>query len=98
MSLEQAKITEEQLSIQAASNAELQSQVDILKGTIKLMEDQIAVYKNMVEMNAKMSDMKDKACIEQVKAAKPTFSQNLGKYFTGAGIGGILTAIVIILL
>lgn len=98
VSLEQAKITEEQLSLQAASNAELQAQVDILKGTIKLMEDQIVVYKNMAEMNQKMSDMKDRACVEQVKAAKPTFGQNMSKYLTGAAGGGVFIGLLFLLL
>ncbi len=98
VALEQAKIAEAQLSTQAGGNAELQNQVDILRGTIRLYEDQIAVYRNMAEMSQKMSDMKDKACQEQIKAATPTFTQNIGKYFTGAGIGAILTGIVILLL
>lgn len=98
VALEQARITEEQLAAQADGNAELQTQVNILRETIKLMEDQIVVYKNMAEMNAKMSDMKDKACIEQVKAAKPTFMQNMTKYLTGAGVTAILGGLAIILL
>lgn len=98
VALEKAKIAEEQLSAQAGGNAELQNQVDILRGTIKLYEDQILVYKNMQDMNTKMGDMKDKACVEQVKAATPTVSQNMGKYSLGAVIGAILTGIAILVL
>jgi hypothetical protein len=98
VALEQAKIAEAQLSTQAGGNAELQTQVDILRGTIKLYEDQIVVYKNMSEMNTKMSDMKDKACEAQVKAATPTFTQNMTKYLTGVGIGGVLAGLAILLL
>ena len=98
MALEQAKIAEQQLSVQAAGNVELQSQADILKGTVKLLEDQIIVYRSMADMTKQMSDAKDKACVEQIKAAKPTFMQNLGKYMTGGGIGAVLTIIVIAIL
>lgn len=98
VALEQAKITEQQLTIAAKENTELQAQADILKGTVKLLEDQAAIYKSMADMNQKMSDMKDKACVEQVKAAKPTFTQNLGKYFTGMVGGAGLLGLALILL
>jgi hypothetical protein len=98
VALERARISEAQLQAQAGGNSELQVQVDILRGTIKLYEDQIAVYKSMAEMNVKLSDLKDKACEAQVKAATPTFWENIGKYFTGAGIGAALAGVAILLL
>ena len=98
VALEQAKIAEQQLLTQAGGNTELQSQIDILRNTIKLYEEQIIVYKNMTEMNSKMQEMKDKACAEQIKAATPTFMDNMTKYLTGIGIGGILAGIVILVL
>lgn len=98
VALEQAKLTEEQLVAQAGENAELQIQVEILQGTIKLMQEQIAVYRNMSEMNQKMSDMKDKVCEEQVKAAKPTFGQNMTKYLAGFGAGGAFVVVLLLLL
>jgi hypothetical protein len=98
VALEQAKITEQQLTIQAQGNVELQGQIDIFRGTIKLYEEQIIIYKNMVDMNAKIGEAKDKACQEQIKAASPTFMQNIGKYFTGVGIGAILMGITFIVL
>ena len=96
--LERAKIMEQQLLTQSSGNVELQNQIDILKTTINLYQEQITVYKNMQEMNQKMSDMKDKACTEQIKAATPTFTENMQKYLTGVGIGGILAGIAILLL
>ncbi len=98
VSLEQAKIAEQQLSIVARSNTELQQQVDILKGTIKLYEDQIVVYKNMIDMQNKMSDAKDKAFEQQLKAATPTFMDKVKSNFLAGGIGAILTGVVILLL
>jgi hypothetical protein len=98
VALEKAKITEQQLSLEAESNAELREQVDILKGTIKLMEDQIVVYRNLAEMNKQMSEAKDKACQEAIKAAKPTFWENAQKYLVGIGIGGILAGVAILIL
>jgi hypothetical protein len=96
VALEKAKITEQQLSVQAGSNTELQNQLDILRNTIKLYEDQIAVYKNMQDMNAKMGDMKDKACQEQIKAATPTFMDKLKSDVLAGGVGAVLAVIVII--
>jgi len=98
VALEQAKITEKQLSIQLAGNTELQVQLDSLRSVIKLYEEQIIVYKNMVETNDKISKMKDNACNELIKAAKPTFMDNVKKYLVGAGIGGLLVGAAILLL
>lgn len=98
VALEQAKITEQQLSAQSSGSLELQTQIDILRQTISLYQEQIIVYKNMAEMNSKMTEMKDKACVEQIKAATPTFMDNIQKYLTGVGIGGILAGIAILLL
>lgn len=96
--LEQAKIAEQQLLISADKDMESQKQIGILQGTIKLLEDRISLHEAMRKTDAAFSDMKDKAFEQQLKAATPTFMQNLGKYFTGAGIGAILTGIVIIIL
>lgn len=98
VALEQAKIAEGQIEALNGSSSELIQQKEILQGTIRLLQDQIATYKSMSEMNQKMGDMKDKACQEQIKAAAPTFMDNLTKYLSGAGIGAILTAVVILLL
>jgi hypothetical protein len=98
VALEQARIAEAQLAVQAGGNEELQKQLDILQGTIKLYEDQIAVYKSMREMDAKLSDAKDKACQEQVKAATPTFMQNMQKYIVGGGIGAALLGVILMVL
>jgi hypothetical protein len=98
VALEQAKITEQMLVNQAGGNAELQQQVDILRGTIKLYEDQITAYKNMSDMAQKMSDMKDKAYQDQLKAAKPTFMDNLKSNFLAGGIGAIIAVVAILLI
>lgn len=98
VALEQAKITVLQLETQSGSSIELQSQVDILKGTIKLMEEQITVYKNLQDMQAKMSVAKDQLHEQELKAAKPTFWGNMQKYIVGGGIGAAVTAAIILLL
>jgi hypothetical protein len=98
VALEQAKITEQQLSTKLEGNTELQNQIDILRNTIKLYEEQIIVYNNMTEMNKKMGELKDKACADQVKAATPTFMDNMKKYLVGMGIGGVLVGIAILVL
>lgn len=98
MALEQAKLSDSQLEALNGSSQELIQQKEILQGTIKLLQDQIATYKSMSEMTAKMDDMKDAACKEQVKAATPTFMQKLQSNFLAGGIGAVLTAVVILLL
>lgn len=98
VALEQARISEGQIEALNGSSQELIQQKEILQSTVKLLQDQIVVYKNMADMNAKMSDMKDKACEAQVKSATPTFMDNLTKYLAGVGVGGILAGIAILLL
>lgn len=98
VALEQAKIAEQQLSVAAGSNAELQQQAEILRGTIKLMQDQLNVYKNMVEMQNKMSEAKDKLFEEQLKAAKPSFMDNVKTNVLAGGVGAVLAVVAILLL
>ncbi len=98
VALDQAKIAEQQLVVAVGSEAELLQQKEILAGTVKLLQDQIAIYKNMQEMQAKFSDAKDKACDAAVKAATPTFWDNMTKYLVGGGIGAVLAVVAILLL
>lgn len=98
VALEQAKITAEQLEVNTGGNAELQQQVDILKGTIKLMEDQIVVYKNLQDMQKQMSDAKDKLVAEQLKAATPTFMDKLKSNILAGGIGAAAAVVIILLI
>jgi uncharacterized membrane protein YcaP (DUF421 family) len=98
VALEQAKITVQQLEVRAESNTELQVQVDILKATITLLQDQIVVYKNLQDMQAKMSTAKDQLHEQELKAAKPTFWGDMQKYIVGGGIGAVVTAAIILLL
>lgn len=96
--LEQAKIASQQLEIQVGGNSELQKQLDLLNSTIKLLEDQIAVYKNIQEMNKQMSDVKDKLHEQELKAVKPTFWDNMQKYIVGGGIGAAVAVAIILIL
>ena len=98
MALERAKISERQLDVAAAGNAELLQQKEILKGTVKLLESQIVIYKNMIEMQEKTGTIKDKVCDDRVKAATPTFWENLQKYLVGGGVGAALLGLVLIAL
>jgi hypothetical protein len=98
VALEQARIAEKQLEVQAGENTELQGQLDILKGTIKLMEEQAVIYQNLIAMNKQMSDAKDKACAEAIKAASPTWWDNMSKYLTGMGVGGLLVGVLVLVL
>jgi hypothetical protein len=98
VALEQKDFCEQQLAIQLGSNAELQQQKDILLETTKLKDEQLIIYKNMVDMQTKLSEAKDKLHAEELKAAKPTFMQELGKYAIGAAGGaGILLLIIVLL-
>ncbi len=74
------------------------AQVDILKGTIKLMQDQIEVYKSMGETMKAMGETKDKLCAEQIKAATPTFWDNVKSNVLAGGVGAALLGVILVLL
>ena len=96
VTLEQAKITLEQLQLSEEKTAEVQKQVDILTKTIVLLEGQIEAYELMMVNNKQMSEAKDKVCQEQIKAATPTFMDNLQKYMVGAGAGAVIVGLIIL--
>jgi septation ring formation regulator EzrA len=97
VALEQARYTEQQLTVMVEENGELQKQLDIVKATVKLLEDQIAAYKTFQDTMKSLSEAKDEACKAEIKAARPTFWQNLQKYFVGMGIGGLLVGVACLL-
>jgi hypothetical protein len=98
VALEQAKIAEQQLTVASGINAELQQQLEILKTSVKLLEDQIVVYKNMDEMKAQMSAAKDDLFKEQLKAAQPSFMDKVKSNVLAGGVGALLAVVVILLL
>jgi GTP1/Obg family GTP-binding protein len=102
--IERCKILEQQSDACSGGNAELLQQIDSLKLIIKGYQDYIAIMKEKEQMRIDMATMKDdmwkikeQAYQEQIKAAKPTFMQEVGKYSNGAIIGAILTAIICLL-
>jgi uncharacterized protein YlxW (UPF0749 family) len=98
VTIERANICEQQLTATSESNAELQRQVDLKEETIRLQAEQITLYKSMDEMKATISAAKDTVCKEQIKAASPTFWQNMGKYATGGVIGAVLAVAAMLIL
>jgi hypothetical protein len=98
VALEQAKISEQQLTVASRINVELQQQLEILRTTVKLLEDQIVVYKNMDEMKAQMSAAKDDLFKEQLKAAQPSFMDKVKSNVLAGGVGALLAVVVILLL
>lgn len=98
VALEQAKIAEQQLTVASGINAELQQQLEILRTSVKLLEDQIVVYKNMDEMKAQMSAAKDDLFKEQLKVAQPSFMDKVKSNVLAGGIGALLAVVVIFLL
>lgn len=98
VALEQAKICEQQLTVAADGSAELRQQLEIIKVTVKLLEDQISIYKNMAEMTAKMGEAKEKLFEQELKAAQPTFMDKVKTNVLAGGIGAVLATVVILLL
>lgn len=98
VAVEQAKIAEQQLTVASGINVELQQQLEILKTSVKLLEDQIVVYKNMDEMNVQMSAAKDDLFKEQLKAAQPSFMDKVKSNVLAGGVGAVLAVVVILLL
>ena len=98
MALEQRNYCEQQLVVKNDAEAELKKQIAIKSDTIKLLEEQIGIYKNLVDMQKKMDATKDKLHADELKAAKPTFMDNLGKIGIGIGIGIVVTIGVVLIL
>ncbi len=98
VTLEKAQVCEEQITAYGNSNAELQTQINLLKENVKLLQDQAAIYKSMVDMKDRFADTQAKICEQQIKAATPSFWDNMQKYFVGVGIGAVLAGIGILIL
>ena len=97
VAIEQKTYCEQQLVVSVAEVSELQKQIDIRKETEKLKDEQIVILKNLIETNKKLDEAKDKLHAEELKAAQPTFMQNLGKFAIGGVVGAVLAVTAIVL-
>jgi hypothetical protein len=91
VTLERGGFTEKQLPMCIAEKDEIIQQKAILMETLRLKEEQNVILKNLIETQKKFDEAKDKLHAEELKAAKPTFMDNLGKIGIGIGIGIVLT-------
>jgi hypothetical protein len=98
VTLEQGGFTDQQLPVCLAEKDEIQQQKAILIETLRLKDEQNVILKNLVETQKKVSEAKDTLHAAELKAAKPTFWDNLGKIGIGIGVGIVLTVGVVLLL
>jgi len=100
VAIEQRGLCEQQLTTGGEGQIELKNKITMLDEKIQLLEDigklkdeKIELYKSKEEVAKQMTNIKDKACADAVKAASPTFWGNMSKYLGGVGIGVILTVV-----
>jgi uncharacterized protein YlxW (UPF0749 family) len=91
VAIEKSLVCEKQIVALVAGSVELQRQLDLKEETIKLQAEQIELHKTLSDIQKKVSEAKDQIHKEELKAAKPTFMDNLGKIAIGIGIGIVIT-------
>ena len=96
--LERNALLKEQLVLQEQMTRELSQQVESLKEIVRLQKEQIEASTNMIESQKKLAEAQDANCQQLVKAAKPTFMENVKSNVLAGGVGAVLAVVAIILL
>ena len=96
--LERNALLKEQLVLQEQMTRELSQQVDSLKEIVRLQKEQIDASNNMIESQKKMAEAQDANCRQLIKAAKPTFLDNVKSNVLAGGVGAVLAVVAILLL
>jgi TolA-binding protein len=105
IALEQKVYLEKEIAIGDARVAELEEQLKLVNAKIVLLQDiidlqnaKIELYKSKEEVKDKLDAEKDKLHQQELKAAKPSFMDEVRKYATGAVGGAALLGLALLLL
>ena len=96
--LERNALLKEQLVLQEQMTRELSQQVDSLKEIVRLQKEQLEASNNMIESQKKLAEAQEANCRQMIKAAKPTFLDNVKSNVLAGGVGAVLAVVAILLL
>jgi hypothetical protein len=96
--VEEKGFLEQEVTYLRAGTEESQRTIALLEERIKSKDDIIALLKEMLAKEKEFDDRKDALHEAQLKAATPTFAENLQKYLVGGGVGAALLGLVILAL
>jgi hypothetical protein len=89
---------ERQLQILEATTVELITQRDTLLDTVKIQKEQVDLAKDALKAQQQLAEVQDENCKKQIEAAKPSFWSRFGTHTAAFGIGGIIAAVLVLLL
>ena len=98
MELERTANLGKQVELLEQGTAEMQAQLDILKETIRIQKEQVDVATAALEAQKKLAEVQDANCKQLIKAAKPTFLDNVKNNMLAGGVGAVLAVVAILLL
>ena len=98
MELERTANLGRQVKLLEQGTAEMQAQLDILKETIRIQKEQVDVATAAMEAQKKLAEAQDANCRQLLKAAKPTFLDNVKSNVLSGGVGAVLAVVAILLL
>ena len=76
----------------------MRAQLDILKETIRIQKEQVDVATAAMGAQKKLAEVQDANCRQLIKAAKPTFLDNIKNNVLAGGVGAVLAVVAILLL
>lgn len=98
MELERTANLGRQVELLEQGTAEMRAQLDILKETIRIQKEQVDVANAAMEAQKNLAETQDANCRQLLKAAKPTFLDNVKSNVLAGGAGAVLAVLAILLL
>uniref|UniRef100_A0A6M3KPY8 Uncharacterized protein n=1 Tax=viral metagenome TaxID=1070528 RepID=A0A6M3KPY8_9ZZZZ len=96
--LEKIPNLQRQLELQEQITGELTVQRDTLLETVKVQKEQVDLAKEALKSQQDLAKLQDENCKKQIEAAQPSFWSRLGTHITAAGVGGIIAAVLVLVL
>jgi hypothetical protein len=96
--LERIPKLKEEIALEIKRGDELIRQRDTLMDTVRLQKEQVDLATETIKSQKQLAEVQDENCKKQIEAAKPSFWSRFGTHTAAFGIGGIIAAVLVLLL
>ncbi len=98
MEVERLDVDRKLLEIQKQITSSAKEEAAALRDQIASQKEQIDFQKKGIDDLQRIAKTQDENCKKQIEAAKPSFWSRLGTHVTAMGVGGVIAAVLVLLL
>jgi len=96
--LEKMGLIQQQLSLQEQSTNSVKEEAKALREIVNVQKEQVDLKDKAITDLQRIATTQDENCKKLVEAAKPSFWSRFGTHAAALGVGGIIAAVLVLLL